>query len=143
MHNTLPNNLIGKTALISGASSGIGAAIAQRLAREGMHVILVARRTENLHILTENIIASGGKADFVTADLSVEAERESLAASVLTAWGIPEVLVNNAGFGWYGFLKNSKWQNAADLLHINVHALTHLTMPVFCRPCVKEVRDIS
>lgn len=128
MHHALPNHLIGKTALISGASSGIGAAIAQQLGRAGMHVILVARRTENLQAVTEKITAAGGKANFVTADLSVEAECERVAAQVLATWGTPEVLINNAGFGWYGYLQNSEWKNAAEMLHVNVHALTHLTM---------------
>ena len=59
----------GKIALVTGASSGIGAAVARRFAQEGLHVILVARRADKLRALVGEIEQRGGKATLIVADL--------------------------------------------------------------------------
>jgi NAD(P)-dependent dehydrogenase (short-subunit alcohol dehydrogenase family) len=86
-----------KTALVTGASSGLGAHFAKVLAREGYRVVLAARRVEALDALKGEIAASGGKADVVAMDVADEA---SVAAAFerIEALGLrPDVLVNNAG----------------------------------------------
>src|SRR5438874_5432621 len=91
--------LAGKEILVTGASSGIGAAISRELARRQAQVTLVARSREPLERLAAEIEASGGIARVEPADLSSVEDVEALAGRVLAATGAPDVLVNNAGAG--------------------------------------------
>ena len=116
-----------KTALITGASSGIGAATARRLAAEGLVVLLAARRLDRLESLAEEINASGGAASVLAADLSTEAGRLALVEQVTQAVGCPDVLVNNAGFGYYGYTDRMPWDAARAMIEVNAAAPVHLT----------------
>ena len=91
--------LDGKRALVTGASSGIGAAIARELAARGAGVTLVARGREALGELAGEVQAGGGEARVEAADLSRVDEIDSLAARLLADTAAPDVLVNNAGAG--------------------------------------------
>ncbi|WP_425570727.1 SDR family NAD(P)-dependent oxidoreductase [Rugosimonospora acidiphila] len=84
-------------AVITGASSGIGAATARRLATEGFHVVAAARRADRLATLVEEIRAGGGQATAVSADVTSDAEVAALADAVTTLPGEVTLLVNNAG----------------------------------------------
>lgn len=117
----------GKTALVTGASSGIGAATARRLAKEGLQIILVARRVERLDQLASEIHALGGQAVVIGADLGVEAERVRVYDAVMQDFGCPDVLINNAGFAWYGYLANLPWKTAHEMIALNVEGTAHLT----------------
>jgi uncharacterized protein len=118
----------GKTALITGASSGIGEAAAIRLARRGMRVILTARRERRLEQVAAGIIAEGGSAEIILADLSLELGRQALFDQVMREFGCPDVLVNNAGLGWYGYFTDMPWGMARDLLQVNVVAVVQLSL---------------
>jgi short-subunit dehydrogenase len=85
--------------LVTGASSGIGAAIAREMAARGARVTLVARGREALERLAEEIGSAGGEARVEAADLSSVDEVDALAGRVLADTGAPDVLVNNAGVG--------------------------------------------
>lgn len=89
----------GSEVLVTGASSGIGAAIAREMASRGARVTLVARRRDALERLAEEIGAAGGTARVEPADLSSVDEVDALACRVLEVSGPPGVLVNNAGAG--------------------------------------------
>jgi len=116
-----------KTALITGASGGIGAAIALKFASEGMRVILVARRLEKLSELANLIKSRGGIVYYYAFDLSKSENRVELVSVVKKDVGIPDILVNNAGIGWYGYFSKMPWEIANDLLALNIEAPTHLT----------------
>jgi uncharacterized protein len=123
-----PNPWSGKTALITGASSGIGLATARRLAAGGLRVLLVARRTERLAALVEEIRQAGGQADFFTADLETEAGRRATLAWASQQAGLVDVLVNNAGLGWYGYAAEMGWEVAHSILEVNAAATLELCL---------------
>lgn len=113
--------------LITGASSGIGAAYARAIARRGHTPILVARRAERLEALAAAIKAAHGiEAPVVPLDLLSADAAERLEAT-LTARGLTvDWLVNNAGFGLYGPLVDTEPARLAEMLQLNVVALTAL-----------------
>jgi len=121
------NSWSGKLALITGASSGIGAATARLLARNGLRVLLTARREDRLQSLADEIRASGGSADVLVADLEQSEDRAHLSKTVLEHFGCPDVLVNNAGIGWYGYYADMPPEMARKLLELNVTAVMELT----------------
>jgi short-subunit dehydrogenase len=123
-----PSVWSGKIAVITGASSGIGAAAARKLARQGLKVILVARRRDRLEQLAEEIRLTGGQAEIIAADLSVEAERERVYSQVEADFGQADVLINNAGLGWYGYSTDMPWTTASEILQVNIAAAVHFTL---------------
>lgn len=125
--NLLPKWL-NKIAVITGASSGIGAATARNLSRHGLKVVLVARRRERLELLAREIVLSGGQAEVIQADLSQEAERQQVYAQVEAKYGQVDVLVNNAGLGWYGYGAEMPWRIASEILQVNITATVHFTL---------------
>ena len=92
------NDLEGLSALVTGATSGIGRAAAEALARHGAEVIVHGRDAARGGEVADAITAEGGKARFVAADLSDPAEPVDLAQQA----GPVDILVNNAGFSWFG-----------------------------------------
>ncbi len=123
-----PSPWQGKLALITGASSGIGAATAHELARHGLKVVLVARRRERLEEVALNIKQAGGQAEIIPADLTLEADRQRVFDEVAQKHGSADVLVNNAGLGWYGYFTDMTWQTAREILQVNIAATVQFTM---------------
>ena len=113
-----------KQAVITGASSGIGAALARKLSAQGLQVVLVARRRERLESLAEEICAAGGSARILTADLRNEADRALLCQQA----GNADLLINNAGLGWYGYGDQMSWETAQEMLQVNVEAVVQLSL---------------
>src|SRR5918912_102485 len=104
----LPSPAEGSTALVTGASTGIGAALAAALAQRGHGVTLVARREERLQELASRLGAEHGvRTEVIAADLSEAAERDRVASEIEQRGLTIEVLVNNAGFGIYVPFANS------------------------------------
>ena len=118
-----------KLAVITGASSGIGEALARKLAAQGLQVLLVARRRERLETLASEIRAAGGRARILSADLRHEADRRRLCEQA----GDADVLVNNAGLGWYGYGDQMSWKTAQDMLQVNVEAVVQLSLAFLAR----------
>src|SRR5438874_11488037 len=95
---TQPRNLQGQKALVTGATSGIGRAVALQLAREGASVVVHGRDAARGAETVAEITVAGGQARFVAADLSDPADLQRLVEDV----GDVDILVNNAGFSWFG-----------------------------------------
>ena len=117
-----------KTALITGASSGLGWELANVFAREGYHLMLVARNEEKLVALKNQLEAAYGiVAEVLPQDL---AQRDAAQAvfDFTTQKGIAvDVLVNNAGFGDFGPYVSCDWQKQYDMVQVNVAVLMQLT----------------
>jgi short-subunit dehydrogenase len=121
-------DLTGKTALVTGASSGIGEAIARQLAARGADVILVARRRDKLEALAGAIRAGHGvRADVVAMDLGEAGSAERLFEATEGAGRGVDVLVNNAGFGVHDRFADIAWARTASQLQLNIVSLTELT----------------
>ncbi len=91
-----------KTVIVTGASSGIGRALALRLAREGASVALAARNAERLQALAEECRALGGKAEAIPTDVAEETQCEALVVRTMEAFGRIDMLINNAGLSVVG-----------------------------------------
>jgi len=115
-----------QTALITGASSGIGAAFAREFAARGAHLIIVARRLDRLETLAEEIRALHTvEVTVIDADLSKSNGAAGLAKKIGSAK--VDILVNNAGFGHIGLVADEDLGVLTDEITLNVLALTQLT----------------
>lgn len=116
-------------ALVTGASSGIGEEFARQLAARGYHLILAARREEELNRLAEQLKQQHGiHAAVCACDLTVESEVRRLYE--FCAEFKVEVLVNNAGFGKLGYFENIPLEKELDMIKVNVIA-PHMLMKLF------------
>jgi short-subunit dehydrogenase len=115
------------TALITGASSGIGAIYADRLVRQGFDLILVARNRDRLNAHAKRLSDETGRSvEIIAADLTDSADLARIEARLRTDAGIT-MLVNNAGVGATAPLLGSDIDKMAEMISINVNALTRLT----------------
>jgi len=115
----------GKWALVTGASAGIGVALARELAHRGAKLILTARRAERLESLAAEFTAQGTETRIVIADLNDPAAPQQIydATNDLTV----DILVNNAGLGQYGEFRSSKPEQESSMVRVNCEAVVRLT----------------
>lgn len=118
----------GKWALVTGASSGIGVALAKQLAAEGTNLVLTARRRDRLEEVARNLQQSHGiRTEVFTADLT-RSEASQQIYEFTKQKGIEiDLLINNAGFGQYGELTAVETQRLLDMVQVNCMAVVHLT----------------
>jgi uncharacterized protein len=128
---------MGKTALVTGASAGIGRAFAEQLASDGFDLVLTARRRQRLDELASALETKYGvRASVVAADLADPGAPDHIMAEV-NARQIPiDVLINNAGFGIKTTFQATPWVQHAQLIQVEVTAVAHLTH--LCLPGMLE-----
>jgi NAD(P)-dependent dehydrogenase (short-subunit alcohol dehydrogenase family) len=114
-----------RTALVTGATSGIGRATAVKLAEDGFHVLVHGRDAGRGAEVVEQIVKNGGSAEFLAADLTEVAAIERLVAAVADV--DVDVLVNNAGFSWFGPTATLAADTFDALFAANVRSAYYLT----------------
>ena len=117
------------TALITGASTGIGSVYADRLAKRGYNLILVARSQEKLSEVAARLKSTGRSIETMTADLTKKEDVQRVAERLSTDPTIT-ALVNNAGLGSAGKLLDSNIDDLESMIYLNVTALTRLALAV-------------
>ncbi len=118
-------SLEGKSAIVTGASSGIGAATARALAAQGVRVALAARRKDRLETLRDELTATGAEALAVATDVTRRSEVEALAAATLAAYGRIDILVNNAGLMPLSFMKNLHVEEWERMIDVNIKGVLY------------------
>jgi len=116
-----------ETALITGASGGLGADIATLFAKDGIHLILVARSKEKLELRAQELSKYGVQVDVIVSDLAKPGAAGELFEQVKGLGKKVDYLVNNAGVGLFGKFVETDLQKELDMLYLNINSLTHLT----------------
>ncbi len=129
-------DLTGRIALVTGASRGIGRAIATTLARQGAHVIAAAR-AENARATVDDIVAAGGKAELLALDVTDFAAPEAAIAASVGAHGRIDILVNNAGITKDQLMLRMKRDDWDAVVNTNLTAAFALTQAVL-KPMIKQ-----
>lgn len=128
--------LTSKVAIITGASSGIGAALAKLLAREGAIVVLAARRVDKLYELAQQIKSDGGIAVAHPCDVTVKAEAENLVNQTFKDLQRVDVLINNAGRGHFASVEDTTDEMIQSMFKLNVYSLWYTV-----RPALKHMKQ--
>jgi 3-oxoacyl-[acyl-carrier protein] reductase len=129
-------DLTGRIALVTGASRGIGKAIAGRLAARGAHVIAAAR-AENAKPVAEAIVAGGGRGEFLSLDVTETGAGEAAVSDVVKRHGRIDILVNNAGIAKDQLMLRMKRDDWDAVLGTNLTAAFVLTQAVL-KPMLKQ-----
>ena len=126
-------DLSGQVVAVTGASSGIGEAIARAAARAGAAVSLAARRLDRIQAIAADIVTAGGKALAVQTDVGEEDQARVFVQQTHQAFGRLDVLVNNAGVMLLGPIENAPTDEWRRMIHVNVFGVlycTHAALPV-------------
>ena len=136
----MESELTGTAALVTGASSGIGAATARRLAEHGAAVALVARRRDRLEALAAEIGKAGGTALAVEADITDRAQAEAAVQQAAGRFGRLDTLVNNAGLMLLGPVAGADPEEWDRMIAINVQGLLYTTRAALPAPAAGRAR---
>ena len=119
-----------RRALVTGASGGLGSAIAERLAKDGAHVIAHANgRLEAAEAVVQRIVAAGGSAEAIAFDVTDRVASQAACEKLLAA-GVIQIIVNNAGVhddAAFPALREAQWQRVID---VSVNGFFHVTQPL-------------
>ena len=130
----MQNQITGKVVVITGASSGIGMAIAKVLSRHGAFVVLGARRKERLEAIVNEITEAGGKAAYSVTDVKNRNDLERLVKTALTTFGRLDVLINNAGIGQLSRIDELDIEGWQEMIDVNLKGVLYsiaAAIPVF------------
>lgn len=119
------NNIQNKVIIITGASSGLGEAMARHLAEKGAKVVLAARRAERLNALISEINAKGGNALAVIADVTKQEDVQNISNKAIEAFGRVDVLINNAGVMFMAPLAKLHIDEWDKMIDVNVKGVLY------------------
>jgi 3-oxoacyl-[acyl-carrier protein] reductase len=119
----MSESLSNKTAIVTGASKGIGKAIALSLTGAGVKVVLAARHLEDLESVEKEIRAHRGECLTVQADVSKEADVDRLIDKAIGAFGAVDILVNNAGFGIFSKVADTSVKDFDGMMNVNLRGV--------------------
>ncbi len=139
-------SLAGTVALVTGASSGIGEATAECLAREGATVALVARRADRLDALATRIRDAGGVAHAIEADVARQTEAEGAVAAAVGELGRLDIVINNAGVMLLGPVVGApleEWQRMVDVNLSGLLYVSHAAMPHLLAAAEQSPRRVA
>ena len=122
---TNSNPLDGRVGIITGASSGIGRAVARALAAEGAAVVLGARRIERLEAVVCEVCGAGGRALAVHTDVTCLEDVRAMVAAARTTFGRVDILVNNAGIMPLSPLAEGRVEDWTRMVEVNVNGVLH------------------
>ena len=125
---------IQRIALVTGASRGLGKAIATQLAADGHHVVLVARSADAIEAVSADITSSGGSAECRPCDLSDDAAVDALLEGVVESCGRLDILVNNAGITRDGLILRMSDEDFDAVITTNLRAAFRL-----CRAAARHM----
>jgi NAD(P)-dependent dehydrogenase (short-subunit alcohol dehydrogenase family) len=128
--------LTGKTAIITGSTSGIGRGIAEYFTGEGANVVISGRNEREGTDAVQEIKDKGGNALFIAADLSLRGENEKLYQAARKYFGIPDIIVANAGMLGLGSLTDVSPEDWHKTFEVNIHSLFYLL-----RVAIPEMRE--
>jgi len=123
----MKTDLQNKIVLVTGASSGIGAAAAKAFAKAGSTVLLIARNEEKLIKVVDEISQSGGRAKYYTADVSDYNLVIKLAERIQSEVGTPDILINNAGQGVWKFIEETEYKEVSEMMAVPYFAAFYMT----------------
>ncbi|WP_377890947.1 3-ketoacyl-ACP reductase [Alkalihalobacillus sp. R86527] len=132
----------GKTAIITGAGSGIGRATALQLAKEGVNVGLIARTESKLEKVASEAAEYGVKAVIAPADISNAEEVEYAVKKLHDELGFTDILINNAGIGVYGSFLELDPEEWKRTIEVNLYGTYHVTRAVLPQMIEKDSGDI-
>lgn len=136
----------GKVVLVTGASSGMGAAIAKAMASAGGRVLLLARRQEKLERVAQEIGDQGGLADVYPVDVSDASAVASVAEKIEAEVGTPDILINNAAAGEWRFVDETTPEEAVQLMAVPYFAafnIVHAFLPLMLERNSGHIVNIS
>jgi len=133
------SNLLNAVTVVTGASSGIGAATAKRLAASGAKVVLAARNEDKLRVLVSEITEAGGTATYRVTDVTDRADAKALAAFAVETYGPVDVLVNNAGLMLFSAWKDTAVDDWDRMIDTNLRGYLHAIAAVL--PSMLERRS--
>jgi NADP-dependent 3-hydroxy acid dehydrogenase YdfG len=121
----MPTNIAGKVIVITGASSGMGAAAARHLASLGANVVVAARRADRIETLVADIVHSGGKAVAVATDVTKLEDVQRLVDAAVETFGRIDVLINNAGLMPLSPLERLKVDEWNQMIDVNLRGVLY------------------
>lgn len=132
----------GKVAIVTGAGKGIGKAVALELAREGVHIGLIARTENDLLGVARDIEALGVKVAYAAADVSSLAEVEQAVGKIAGEIGDADILINNAGIGTFEKLVEMDPEHWKKIIEVNLLGTFYVTRTVLPQLIAKNAGDI-